>query len=244
MTRMFILAVGLVIGMVFNAAPLMAQCPTDDSGCPWSEMYLNVERFTQDDTVWNESRTKIVRVYSCARDFSINICYRCCSGKMEIRLSSIVPCEKNANDSCVAVKDWTRGCESKMPWRYNTEFWRAVDSKIMYRLNWIKCPNLVLSCDDPKTTTITSCDKDTYTTVVTYYKANCFRYKQFIELDPTKPEWRLVPCDGAGECTQVWGVCCHGSKMVYKRIVSSSTGGCYRLIGGDDNMDECFPACW
>ena len=125
MTRMFVLAVYVAIGAFFNTEILNAQwgCPTDNSPCEWKEMFVKNERLTQIDTIVAKDG-KVIGIQLCSRFFSINVCYRCCNGKLEIRLSSIVPCDSN---KYLLEKDWTRGCK----WRYDTWFWKQVDDAIM-----------------------------------------------------------------------------------------------------------------
>lgn len=202
-------------------------------------MFVKNERFTQRDTIVDKDG-KIVAIQPCSRFFSINVCYRCCNGKLEIRLSSIVPCDSN---KYLPEKDWTRGCK----WRYDTWFWKQVDDAIMYSMaTSIPCDNVPLNCS-----TLPECGKEEPRKVLTYYKANCMQYRLSVSLTGSDT-YVMVPCDGSGECKQEWAVCClkfkrfdgtPDSKVQYSRVQATTTGGCYRSLGGGVDP-ECLPTCW
>jgi hypothetical protein len=230
MKRMFVLAVAFVVGMVFSTAEALGQCPPpDDSGCEWKLADYQKLLLYQDQGTTKE----------CRRYFLVYSCYRCCNGKLELSLSSIMPCDENEKMD----KDWTRGCN----WRYDTKFWKHVDQGVVeYGMNGGK-----YECDGIRYSS-NNCgrfpDCPSSEMVVSYRKANCFKYvnQDLIE------GWKMVPCEGSGECKQEWAVCClkvkrydgtPGADVQYNRVQATTTGGCYLSPGGNV-LPECFPTCW
>lgn len=241
MTRMFILAVGLVIGMVFNAAPATAQCPTDDSGCEWKAMQEPYHLLTkQRDTIRTPDGQ--MRILECEAWFYFYVCYRCCNGTMEIRLNDAVMVDKYGRS--ISASDLA----CPWIWRFDTEFWKGVDEGIItygyLQGRYVDCkggPTVVGSLPD--------CDPAGNKTIVTYYKANCFKYD-----NRGVREWRLLPCDGSGLCKQEWALCkkarigadgkIEGYDMIKERVSVASTGGCYTVPSGDKLVPDCYPSCW
>lgn len=155
---------------------------------------------------------------------------------MEMKLNYIVP----VLDDGTPDKDWTRGCG----WSYDAEFWKQVDRGVaQYGLQYGKyeCEKGLVSCIAK---TLPSC-KDGSALICTYFKSNCMRYVPDIKpTDEGNLGWRLVPCDGAGECKQVWEVCCDDLSVNSHRVFAESTGGCYRVGSAVPEPGGCFPTCW
>lgn len=228
-----LLALLTATGMLLSSVVLYGQstCPTDDNdACPWKERYLAREKFVQYDTVFSPThpnRNVVVNITKCERYFTFNVCYRCCDGKLEVRLSTVQGCDENGNPD----PDVTRGCK----WRYDTQFWKQVDGAIAYRFKYLDCNTDPLNCDN-----LPDC-KDGRRQVVSYYKANCWRYEVTVE---GMPGWKLVPCQGSGDCKQVYELCCkNGMTYTYNKIESTSYGGCIGSTGGE-TLDECYQSCW
>ena len=241
MTRMFILAVGLVIGMVFNAAPLMAQCPTDDSGCEWKAAAepLHLLGFQRDTTFKSDGTVKSILV--CSTYVNYYVCYRCCNGNFELRLSYAILVDEYGRP----IKDVL----CPLIWRMDNAFWKRADEGIItygfLQGRYVDCkggPTVVGSLPD--------CDPAGNKTIVTYYKANCFKYDN----SGVRDDWRLLPCDGSGLCKQEWALCkkarigadgkIDGYDMIKKRVSVTSTGGCYTVPLGDKLVPDCYPSCW
>jgi hypothetical protein len=114
MTRMFVLAVAFVVGMVFSTAGALGQCPTDNTPCAWKEgRTVNIGGQFY-NPVTRQIETCSLRIYSC---------YRCCPSNgdvsFEITLSKVEflnpDCAQNFTGMILPAKIPKAGWQRRMP---------------------------------------------------------------------------------------------------------------------------------
>jgi hypothetical protein len=244
MTRMFVLAVAFVVGMVFSTAGALGQCPTDNTPCAWKEgRTVNIGGQFY-NPVTKQIETCSLRIYSC---------YRCCPSNGDVSFEITLSKVEFLNPDCAQKFYWKDPTGQDPEGRMAAEnaraaTWRGIDeSMIFWGITKGRYPECNVNCLNGSFPQCDPSDPTSATKLIRYYKPSCYRrspHQSILSNGSSDPLPTMEWC-GTLSCTKIFSICCDGIVLKYMEVEPGPQGRELPCTDQNDkNPEGCFQTCF